>query len=473
MLHAEDLFFSYSVHCCGHQQGCVTDSPDCCGEDYIIRNLSVRIKKGAVTTLLGANGCGKSTLLKLFTKNLKPQSGKICLMGEDIQNISIKDFAKQVAVVSQKNSVPDDLTVERLVMYGRLPYSSFFRLGADKEGKKYVDRALELTDLTELRGRPMGTLSGGQKQRAFIAMALAQNTEVLFLDEPTTFLDVRYQVEILQLIRCLNREQGMTIIMVLHDINQALSYSDEVIGMCGGKVAFQGNPEDVITRENIREIYGVELPVIRNEGRVFVPAVGDSKPKDAKNSVMERASVYTHREEKNENKEMFEKKTPKKARSKFMQGIFVILGIVCVVLATIGVVLPVLPTTPFLLLAALCFARSSERLEHWFKGTKLYKSHLETFARNEGMTWDAKLRILGTVTVIIAPAIFFMQRSYLVKGSKGALFGAVTMGIVWVVHVIAFLFFIKTCSKERAAEIAALREAKEHMGKEGDMHDVQ
>lgn len=121
--------------------------------------------------------------------------------------------------------------MERLVSYGRLPYSSIFRAGLDGENQEQVERALALTDLTALRGRRIGTLSGGQRQRAFIAMALAQNTKLLFLDEPTTFLDVRYQVEILRLVERLNREQGMTIVMVLHDINQALTYSDEVIGL--------------------------------------------------------------------------------------------------------------------------------------------------------------------------------------------------------------------------------------------------
>lgn len=147
------------------------------------------------------------------------------------------------------------------------------KAGLDAENQQQVERALALTNLTEMRHRSIGTLSGGQRQRAFIAMALAQNTKVLFLDEPTTFLDVRYQVEILRLVERLNREEGITIIMVLHDINQALHYSHEVIGLLNGQIAFHGKPEDVITTKSIQELYGIELPVIQADGRLCVMAV--------------------------------------------------------------------------------------------------------------------------------------------------------------------------------------------------------
>lgn len=190
----------------------------------VLRDLSLTIRSGAITTLMGANGCGKSTLLQILTKNLKPDSGTIRFDQAELSAISLKEFARRAAIVHQKNTAPDDLTVERLVAYGRLPYSSIFKAGLDQENQAQVERALALTDLTELRDRRVGALSGGQRQRAFIAMALAQNTKLLFLDEPTTFLDVRYQVEILRLVERLNKEEGITIVMVLHDINQALSY---------------------------------------------------------------------------------------------------------------------------------------------------------------------------------------------------------------------------------------------------------
>ena len=239
----------------------------------VLRDLSINIRGGAITTLMGANGCGKSTLLQILTKNLKPDKGVIRLEGQELGEISLRGFAKKAAIVHQKNTAPDDLTVERLVSYGRLPYSSIFKAGLDEENQMQVERALSLTDLTDLRDRRVGTLSGGQRQRAFIAMALAQNTKLLFLDEPTTFLDVRYQVEILRLVERLNREEGITIVMVLHDINQALSYSDEVIGLRDGQVAVQGPPNEVITSDVIQGLYGINLPVIRAEGKLCVMAV--------------------------------------------------------------------------------------------------------------------------------------------------------------------------------------------------------
>lgn len=255
MLDVEHLSFSYVKEC------------------PILRDLTLSIQDQAITTLLGANGCGKSTLLQLLTRNLKPNAGTIRLDGRKLEEISLREFARKAAIVHQKNSAPDDLTVERLVGYGRLPYSCIFKAGLDEEGQAQVERALELTNLTQLRERRIGTLSGGQRQRAFIAMALAQDTKLLFLDEPTTFLDVRYQVEILRLVEKLNREEGITIVMVLHDINQALAYSDQVIGLQNGQMAIQGKPEEVITTESIRHIYGIDLPVIRAEGRLCVMAV--------------------------------------------------------------------------------------------------------------------------------------------------------------------------------------------------------
>ncbi len=259
MLSVENLTFSY-------EKGGEETEP-------VLKDLSVTIKRGTVTTLLGANGCGKTTLLQLMTKNLKPQKGKIILEGDDLSDVSLKSFARRAAIVHQKNTAPDDLTVERLVSYGRLPYSSIFKAGLDEENQSFVERALEFTDLSDLRHRRVGTLSGGQRQRAFIAMALAQNTKLLFLDEPTTFLDVKYQVDILRLVERLNKEHGMTVVMVLHDINQALAYSDEVVGLAGGRVAVQGPPDEVIDTESIQTLYGIKLPVYRAEGRLCVMAV--------------------------------------------------------------------------------------------------------------------------------------------------------------------------------------------------------
>ncbi len=240
------------------------------GNHKVIDDLSVDIKKGAVTTIMGANGCGKSTLLALMTKKLMPDAGSIEMEGRDIKGISLRDFARAAAIVHQKNTAPDDITVERLVGYGRLPYSSVFRMGMSDEDKEQVERALALAGLEDLRNRRIGTLSGGQRQRAFIAMALAQDTKLLFLDEPTSSLDIRYQIEILRLAERLNREEGITVVMVLHDINQTIEYSDEVIGLNGGKLIMQGKPEEVIDSDSIEKIYGIRLPVFRAEGHLCV-----------------------------------------------------------------------------------------------------------------------------------------------------------------------------------------------------------
>lgn len=254
MLSIKDLSFSY-------------------GHNKILESLSIDIKEGKITTLMGANGCGKSTLMSLMTKNLAPDHGSIELDGRDIKDISLKEFARRVAIVHQKNSAPDDITVEKLVSYGRLPYTSVFRPGLGEEDREYVERALRLAGLEQLRTRRMGTLSGGQRQRAFIAMALAQNARILMLDEPTTSLDVRYQIEILRLVEKLNREEGITVIMVLHDINQTIAYSDEVVGLGGGGLIIQGAPDDVIDADALEKIYGIRLSVFRADGQICVMSV--------------------------------------------------------------------------------------------------------------------------------------------------------------------------------------------------------
>lgn len=239
-------------------------------EETILENISVDIKAGQITSILGANGCGKSTLLSIISKNIENYSGIVSLEGKDIKSIGLKSFAQKVAVVHQKQNAPDDITVEQLVSYGRLPYRSILKVGLDEEGKKHVNKALKLTELENLRYRKIGTLSGGQRQRVYIAMALAQDAKVLLLDEPTTFLDVRYQVEIMRLIKKLNKQNGITILMVIHDINQAITYSDNIIGIAGKKILFEGSPDAVISKESIYNLYNIDLPVFNQEGQVCV-----------------------------------------------------------------------------------------------------------------------------------------------------------------------------------------------------------
>ncbi|MDR1588692.1 MAG: ABC transporter ATP-binding protein [Oscillospiraceae bacterium] len=239
------------------------------GDNRVLDGVSFDLKPGSVTALMGANACGKTTLLNIMTKNLKPACGRVMLGGADISEIRLRDFARRAAIVHQKNAAPDDLTVKKLVAYGRIPHSSMLR-GRSERDEECIARAMASTGITDLADKPMGALSGGQRQRAFIAMALAQDTGLLFLDEPTTFLDVRYQVEILRLIRELNGEQGMTIVMVLHDINQALAYSDEVIGLRDGKILAQGAPREVIDSDMIYALYGISLEVQSDARRMWV-----------------------------------------------------------------------------------------------------------------------------------------------------------------------------------------------------------
>lgn len=243
------------------------------GGNNIIHQLDLSIQKGKITVLMGANGCGKSTLFQLMTKNLLPDEGSVLLFENDIEDMKRKEFAKHAAIVHQNNEAPADLMVRTLVGYGRTPYLNTFQTAGTKEDEDIVRWAMEVTDLWPLRNQCVSQLSGGQRQRVWIAMALAQKTGVLFLDEPTTYLDIRYQIEILRLVRRLNKEYSITIIMVLHDINQAIEYGDIFVGMKEGKVVIEGNPKEVIDSEILHELYGIRLPVMEAGDRTFVLTV--------------------------------------------------------------------------------------------------------------------------------------------------------------------------------------------------------
>ncbi|OUN21178.1 ABC transporter ATP-binding protein [Pseudoflavonifractor sp. An85] len=240
------------------------------GKHQVLQGLDFSLREGEITTLIGANGCGKSTLFNLMTKNLKPDQGEIQFRGQDIAHLRLKDFAKEVAIVHQYNTAPPDLTVEKLVGYGRTPYHTLGLSGDPQQDEEKIRWALEITQTVKHKDKPVAELSGGQKQRVWIAMALAQDTKVLFLDEPTTYLDVRYQLQILKLIQKLNREYGITIVMVLHDINQSLYYSDEIVAMKGGKIIAQGVPEGILTGELVKEVYDVDLTIQSVDGKPFV-----------------------------------------------------------------------------------------------------------------------------------------------------------------------------------------------------------
>ncbi len=238
-------------------------------DNEFIKNLSVSFKENCVTSIIGPNGSGKSTLLLLISRVLKMSSGSISINDRDIWEYKLKDFAKYVAVVHQKNGLYSDLDVETVIGYGRLPYLGYTQR-LTEDDYKIIDEVIDVTNLSEYRKRRISTLSGGQQQRVWIAMALAQKTPILLLDEPTTYLDVKYQIEILNLVRDINRKSNITIIMVHHDINQAINYSDEIVAMKDGKILFQGPPNDTITSESLKELYSHELEVLHHEEKKIV-----------------------------------------------------------------------------------------------------------------------------------------------------------------------------------------------------------
>lgn len=243
-------------------------------QDGIVRvkDVSFSIAKGKITTIIGPNGSGKSTLMSLLTNNNKPQSGHIYLEGKDLNEYRPKELAKTLAVVHQYNVAPRDMTVEKLVYYGRLPYKKMFQQDRSEDAE-IVQWALKVTGLYERRHMLIENLSGGQQQRAWIAMALAQKTPYLLLDEPTSNLDIYYQYDILNLVKQLREEQGLTIVMVLHDINQAIQFSDAIIAMKDGEIVAQGDPKEIVTKELMQEVYGVDVVIKEDEdiGMYMVP----------------------------------------------------------------------------------------------------------------------------------------------------------------------------------------------------------
>lgn len=243
-------------------------------DDKITRlhGIDSKINKGEVTTILGPNGCGKSTLLGVMANNYKPQKGQIILNGKLINQYRPKELAKTLGVVHQKNRAPSDMTVEDLVYYGRLPHKSTFSAYTNEDHEK-VEWALKQTGLFDRKEMSIDSLSGGQQQRTWIAMALAQDTPYLFLDEPTSNLDIYYQYEILEVIKQLNEEHQLTIVMVLHDINQAIQYSDTIIAMKDGKIIARGNPDKIVDEALIKEIYGINVVVKEDDdlGKYIVP----------------------------------------------------------------------------------------------------------------------------------------------------------------------------------------------------------
>ncbi|MGE7904160.1 ABC transporter ATP-binding protein [Peribacillus sp. NPDC094092] len=230
------------------------------GEKLIINDMNIEIPKGEITVFIGANGCGKSTLLRSVARLLKPQSGSVLLEGKAISTMSSKDVARKMAILPQSPVAPEGLTVYQLVKQGRYPYQSWLKQWSSVDEEK-VQKAIEATNLTALKDQAVDELSGGQKQRAWIAMTLAQDTDVILLDEPTTYLDMTHQIEILDLLFDLNEFENRTIVMVLHDLNLACRYADNLVALKDGAIHAQGRPEDIITPELVRHVFSMECQI--------------------------------------------------------------------------------------------------------------------------------------------------------------------------------------------------------------------
>jgi iron complex transport system ATP-binding protein len=229
----------------------------------IIDGIDIAIPSNKISVIIGANACGKSTLLKTLARLIKPVSGEVVIDGKKITSMPSKQLAQVLGLLPQSPVVPEGITVWDLVSRGRYPYQSFFK-SMDKHDFEAVEEALEIMGITELANRSVDELSGGQRQRVWIAMALAQQTDILLLDEPTTYLDIAYQVEILDLLTDLNRKRGTTIVMVLHDINLSARYADYIFALRKGKLIDQGMPSQIITSELIDTVFDLDCVVIQD-----------------------------------------------------------------------------------------------------------------------------------------------------------------------------------------------------------------
>lgn len=233
-------------------------------EKPLFQGLSLLAEKGEVLAIIGPNGSGKSTLLRSLARNLRPEEGSILLDGKEIMSYSAGELARTMAFLPQTPGVPSDITVRDLVAYGRYPYQSWWK-NTSAQDKEVIDRTLKETGLTSMEARLVTTLSGGERQRVWLAMALAQEPKILLLDEPTTYLDISHQLDILTLIQRLNKTKGITVIMVLHEINHAARFADTVAVMKEGGLYALGLPGKVITKDMLRDVFRVEADVWLDE----------------------------------------------------------------------------------------------------------------------------------------------------------------------------------------------------------------
>ncbi len=236
------------------------------GENIIVDSIDVEVLKGQITTIIGPNGSGKSTVLKALTRLIDYKKGVVNLNGENIKNIQNKEFAKMIAVLPQMHSAPPDFRVKELVSYGRVPYQKWHEQNSDKDNE-IVQWAMEITGVDKLKDKSINACSGGEAQRVWIATVLAQEPDILFLDEPTTYLDICHQFEMMKLIKKLSKTSGIGIVMVLHDLSHALEMSDKIIVLKEGKKYSEGTPAEVITPKMMKEVYNVDCEIVYRENR--------------------------------------------------------------------------------------------------------------------------------------------------------------------------------------------------------------
>jgi len=231
--------------------------------EAVVQDLSLAVSRGRITALVGPNACGKPTLLRGLARLLRPRGGTVYLGDDSILRLPTKEVARHLGLLPQSPVAPQGITVADLVGRGRYPHQSWLRQWSEDD-ERAVEGALEATGMTDLRDRIVDELSGGQRQRAWIALALAQETEIMLLDEPTTFLDLSHQVEVLELLADLNARGGRTIVLVLHDLNQACRYAHHLVAVRAGSIHAQGRPEDIVDADLVREVFGLECRVIED-----------------------------------------------------------------------------------------------------------------------------------------------------------------------------------------------------------------
>ena len=230
----------------------------------IIKDFSLEVEQGNIISVIGPNGCGKSTLLNCIMRFITPTKGSIFLDNEDISTKSIKERSKKIAILTQQHSIMGTINVENLVSYGRLPHKKWYERNND-EDYKIIEDAMINTNILQYREQFLNNLSGGEQQRVWIAMALAQTPKLLLLDEPTTYLDIAHQLELMHLVKKINYQKKATIIMVLHDLNQAAEYSDKIVLMKDGTIFDYGSPENVLTPENLATVYNIRCKISIND----------------------------------------------------------------------------------------------------------------------------------------------------------------------------------------------------------------